>query len=118
MISFIIRIRLLYAFVYIGPLSTRQARYYMKIPVLILFLWISMTMTIRLLGAPFSMLPVLIFHLIPIPMILVTMDYDSSCAETCYPVGLKSDCGGQVSDLLANDTKKKESFINPCRNMQ
>ncbi len=34
-------------------------------------------------------------------------DYDSSCAETCYPVGLKSDCGGQVSELLANDTKKR-----------
>jgi hypothetical protein len=34
-------------------------------------------------------------------------DYDSSCAETCYPVRLKSDCGGQVSELLANDTKKR-----------
>jgi hypothetical protein len=34
-------------------------------------------------------------------------DYDSSCAETCYPVGLKTDCGGQVSELLANDTTKK-----------
>ncbi len=33
-------------------------------------------------------------------------DYDSSCAETCYPVGLKSDCSGQVSELLANDKKK------------
>jgi hypothetical protein len=44
-------------------------------------------------------------------------DYDSSCAETCYPVGLKSDCGGQVSELFAKDTKK-ESFINPCKNMQ
>jgi hypothetical protein len=73
LISFIILIRLLYAFVYIGPLSTRQARYYMKIPVLILFLWISMTMSIRLLGEPLPVLPVLIFHLIPIPMILVTM---------------------------------------------
>jgi hypothetical protein len=34
-------------------------------------------------------------------------DYDSSCAETCYPVGLKSDFGGQVSELLANDTNKR-----------
>ncbi len=34
-------------------------------------------------------------------------DYDSSCVETCYPVGLKSDCGGQGSELLANDTKKR-----------
>ena len=34
-------------------------------------------------------------------------DYDSRCAETCYPVGLKSDCGGQVSELFANDTQKR-----------
>jgi hypothetical protein len=34
-------------------------------------------------------------------------DYDSSCAKTCYPVGLKSDCGGQVSELFANDTQKR-----------
>jgi hypothetical protein len=33
-------------------------------------------------------------------------DYDSSCAKTCFPVGLKSDCSEQVSELLANDTKK------------
>ncbi len=38
-----------------------------------LFLWISMTMTIRLLGAPSPMLPVLIFCIIPIPRILVMM---------------------------------------------
>jgi hypothetical protein len=44
-------------------------------------------------------------------------DYDSSFAETCYPVGLKSDCGGQGSVLLVNATEK-DSFINPCRNMQ
>jgi hypothetical protein len=73
MISFIIRICLLYAFIYIGPLSTRQARHYMKILVLILFLSISMMMTIRLLGAPLPVLPMLIFCLIPILMILVTM---------------------------------------------
>ena len=34
-------------------------------------------------------------------------DYDSSLAETCYPVGLKSDCGGQGSVLLVNPTEKK-----------
>jgi hypothetical protein len=45
-------------------------------------------------------------------------DYDSSCAETCYPVGLKSDGGGQGSVLVINATEKKESFINPFRNMQ
>jgi hypothetical protein len=45
-------------------------------------------------------------------------DYDSSFAETCYPVGLNSDCGGQGSVLLVNATEKKDSFINPCRNMQ
>jgi hypothetical protein len=33
-------------------------------------------------------------------------NYDSSCAETCYPVGLKSDCGGQGSVLLVNATEK------------
>jgi hypothetical protein len=27
-------------------------------------------------------------------------DYDSSCAETCYPVGLKSDGGGKGSLLV------------------
>ena len=74
LISFIIQICLLYAFIYIGPLSTRQARYYMKISVLILCLWISMTMTIRLLGVPLPMLLMLICcRLIPILMILVTM---------------------------------------------
>jgi hypothetical protein len=34
-------------------------------------------------------------------------DYDSSCAETCYPVGLKSDCGGQGSVFLVNATEKR-----------
>jgi hypothetical protein len=34
-------------------------------------------------------------------------DYDSSCVETCYPVGLKSDCGRQGSVLLTNATKKR-----------
>jgi hypothetical protein len=33
-------------------------------------------------------------------------DFDSSCAETCYPVGLKSNCGGQGSVLLVNASKK------------
>jgi hypothetical protein len=44
-------------------------------------------------------------------------DYDSSLAEKWYPVGLKSDCGGQGSILLDNATEK-DSLINPCRNMQ
>jgi hypothetical protein len=92
---------------YIGPLSTRQARYYMKIPVLIMFLWMSMTMTIRLLGAPLPVLPVLIFLSNSNSDDISDVDYDSSCVETCYPVGLKSDCGGQVSESLANDTKKR-----------
>jgi hypothetical protein len=34
-------------------------------------------------------------------------DYYSSLAETCYPVGLKSDCGGQGSVSLVNATEKK-----------
>jgi hypothetical protein len=34
-------------------------------------------------------------------------DYDSSLAETCYPVGLKSDCGGQGSVSLVNATEKR-----------
>jgi hypothetical protein len=33
-------------------------------------------------------------------------DYDSSLAETCYPVGQKSDCGGQGSVSLVNTTEK------------
>jgi hypothetical protein len=33
-------------------------------------------------------------------------DYDSSFAETCYQVGLKSDCGGQGSVLLVNATER------------
>ncbi len=47
-------------------------------------------------------------------------DYDSGCVETCYPVGLKSDCGGQVSELLVNDTKKKNhssSLAETCNNL-
>ncbi len=44
-------------------------------------------------------------------------DYNSSLAEKCYPVELKSDCGGQCSVLLVNATEK-DSFINPCQNMQ
>ena len=105
MTSFIIQICLLYAFVYTGPLSTRQARYYMKILALILFLWISMTMTIRLLGAPLPAM--LIICLIQIPMILVTMIMTVVFAETSYPFGLKSDCGGQGSVLLVNATEKR-----------
>ncbi len=34
-------------------------------------------------------------------------DYDSSFAKTCYPVGLKSDCGGQGSVSLVNATEKR-----------
>jgi hypothetical protein len=34
-------------------------------------------------------------------------DDDSSCAEMCYPVRLKSDCGGQGSVLLVNATEKR-----------
>ncbi len=47
-------------------------------------------------------------------------DYDSSCAETCYPVGLKSDCGGQDSVLLINATEKKNHSptLGDWRNMQ
>ncbi len=33
-------------------------------------------------------------------------DYDSSLAETCYPVGLKSDCGGQGSVSRVNAIEK------------
>jgi hypothetical protein len=75
-----------------------------------------MTMTIRLLGAPLPVLPVPFFSNSNSNDISDDV-YDSSCEETCYPVGLKSDCGGQGSVLLANATKK-ESLINPCRNMQ
>jgi hypothetical protein len=38
-------------------------------------------------------------------------DYDSSLAETCYPVGLKSDCGGQGSVSLVNATEKNHLSI-------
>jgi hypothetical protein len=47
-------------------------------------------------------------------------DYDSSCAETCYPVGLKSDCGGQGSALLVNATEKKNrlsTLVETCNNL-
>ncbi len=40
-------------------------------------------------------------------MILVTKDDDSSCAEACYPVWLKSDVGGKGSELVGNATEKK-----------
>jgi hypothetical protein len=39
-----------------------------------------------------------------------------SCAESCYPVELKSDSGGQGSVLVA--TEKEELFIIPHRNRQ
>jgi hypothetical protein len=32
---------------------------------------------------------------------------DSSCAETCYPVGLKSYMGGKGSVLVSNATEKR-----------
>jgi hypothetical protein len=47
-------------------------------------------------------------------------DYDSSCAETCYPVGLKSDCGGQGSVLLVNATEKENhssTLAETCNNL-
>ncbi len=34
-------------------------------------------------------------------------DYDSSFGETCYPVGLKSGCGGQGSVSLVNAAEKR-----------
>jgi hypothetical protein len=34
-------------------------------------------------------------------------DYDTSCVETCYPVGLKSDGGGQGQYLSSMLQKKK-----------
>jgi hypothetical protein len=34
-------------------------------------------------------------------------DYDSSFVETCYQIGLKSDCCGQGSVLLVNATEKR-----------
>jgi hypothetical protein len=47
-------------------------------------------------------------------------DYDSSFAETCYPVGLKSDCGGQGSVSLVNATEKKihlSILTETCNNL-
>jgi hypothetical protein len=47
-------------------------------------------------------------------------DYDISCAETCYPVGLKSDGGGQGSVLLVNATEKKNhssTLSETCNNL-
>ena len=47
-------------------------------------------------------------------------DYDSSFAETCYPVGLKSDCGGQGSVSLVNATEKKihlSILAKTCNNL-
>jgi hypothetical protein len=47
-------------------------------------------------------------------------DYDSNCAETCYPVGLKSDGGGQGSVLVINATEKKNNsstLSETCNNI-
>jgi hypothetical protein len=47
-------------------------------------------------------------------------DYDSSLAETCYPFGLKSDCGGQGSVSLVNTTEKKihlSILAETCNNL-
>jgi hypothetical protein len=47
-------------------------------------------------------------------------DYDSSCAETCYPVRLKSDGGGQGSVLLVNATERKNhssTLSETCNNL-
>ncbi len=47
-------------------------------------------------------------------------DYDSSLAETCYPVGLKFDCGGQGSVSLVNATEKKihlSILAKTCNNL-
>jgi hypothetical protein len=47
-------------------------------------------------------------------------DGNKSCAETCDPVGLKSDCGGQGSVLLINATGKKNhssTLAETCNNL-
>ncbi len=47
-------------------------------------------------------------------------DYESILAETCYPVRLKSDCGGQGSVLLVNATEKKiylSILAKTCNNL-
>jgi hypothetical protein len=36
---------------------------------------------------------------------------DGSCAESCYPVGLKSDCGGQGLVLVATEKKNDSSTL-------
>jgi hypothetical protein len=51
---------------------------------------------------------------------IIDNDYDSSLAETCYPVGLKSDCGGQDSVLLVKATEKKfhlSILAKTCNNL-
>jgi hypothetical protein len=63
-------------------------------------------MTIRLLSAPLP--AVLIFLSNSNSDDISDDDYDSSFAETCYPVGLKSDCGWQGSVSLVNATEKKD----------
>ena len=43
---------------------------------------------------------------------------NGSCAESCYPVGLKSDCGGQGSVLVATEKKNDSSTLfETCNNI-
>jgi hypothetical protein len=48
-----------------------------------------------------------------------TSDNDNgSCAESCYPIGLKSDCGGQGSVLVATEKKNDSSTLfETCNNI-
>ncbi len=77
--------------------------------------WISMTMTIRLLGAPLP--AVLIFHLIPIPMILVTMIMTVVLRNHVTQLDWNLIVVDRVQYRLSM-LQKKDSFISPCRNMQ
>jgi hypothetical protein len=73
-----------------------------------------------LLGAPLLVLPVLIFLSNSNSEDISDKDYDSSCAETCCLVGLKSNGGGQGSVLVVNATEKKDhssTLSETCNNL-
>ncbi len=65
-----------------------------------------MTMTIRLVGCAIDRAARADFLSNSDSDDISGNDYDSSCAETCYPVGLKSDSGRQGSVLFANAKKR------------
>ncbi len=112
MISFIIQFHLLYELVvYIGPVIGHYILSNIHVPLI-------RTVSMDIIVNDDHTVGCAIAHAADAHLLLSNSDSDDisdndngSCAESCYPVGLKSDCGGQGSVLVATEKKNDSSTL-------